>query len=102
MWRISTVVSGVVTAGLVAGTAGAEVACGDHQDIAKRLASEYGEVRHGAGLVDSGRIIEIFVSPKQGSWTILVTHSEGPTCVVAAGEAWENIPLRSFKSEISS
>jgi hypothetical protein len=86
----------------VAGTAGAEVACGDHQDIAKRLASEYGEVRHGAGLVDSGRIIEIFVSPKQGSWTILVTHSEGPTCVVAAGEAWENIPLRSFKSEISS
>lgn len=102
MWRILTVVTAVVTAGLMAGTAGAEVACGDHQEIARRLASEYGEVRHGAGLVDSGRIIEIFVSPKQGSWTILVTHSEGPTCVIAAGEAWENIPIRSLRPGISS
>lgn len=102
MWRILTVVTGLATAGLVSGAAGAEVACGNHQEIAKRLASEYGEVRQGAGLVDSGRIIEIFVSPEQGSWTILVTHSEGPTCVVAAGEAWQNVPVRSLKPGISS
>ncbi len=29
----------------------------------------------------------------KGTWSLLVTHPNGQSCLVAAGEAWENLPL---------
>jgi hypothetical protein len=31
------------------------------------------------------------VSPK-GTWTILVTGTDGKACIVAAGQNWETLP----------
>jgi hypothetical protein len=35
-------------------------------------------------------VIEIFTSAS-GSWTIVVTRPDGQTCLVASGQAWEDI-----------
>jgi hypothetical protein len=43
------------------------------------------------GLVSNGAVLEVLTSDK-GSWTIIVTRPDGTSCVVAAGEAWENLP----------
>ena len=42
------------------------------------------------GLVSNGSILEVLAS-KDGSWTISVTRPDGMSCVVAAGEAWEDM-----------
>jgi len=104
MLRAMAMLVGITaTAGLATtGGAAAEPLCGDRDMIAERLASEYGEVRHGAGMVGHGRIMEIFISPERGSWTILITHAGGPTCVVAAGESWEVVPVSGVEPGIRS
>lgn len=66
--------------------------CGDRQTIIDRLQERYGEVRSGAGLTQSNGILEIFTSVETGSWTILITMPSGQSCLVAAGEYWEQGP----------
>jgi hypothetical protein len=36
-------------------------------------------------------VIELFVSV-QGSWTMTSTNTQGLTCVIALGEAWQTAP----------
>ena len=43
------------------------------------------------GTVNEDRYMQLFVSP-QGSWTILVTKTDGQACIVAAGQNWEKLP----------
>lgn len=96
MHRAVSLFAGIVAAVVLTAT-GAQAAlqpvCGGHDEIARQLAEEFGEVHHGSGTVGEGRVMEIFISPERGSWTILMTDTGGPTCVVAAGEAWEIIPI---------
>ena len=63
--------------------------CGDHTEIISHLDSLYAEARAGFGLLDDGRMVEIFTS-KRGTWTLLVTVPGGATCLVATGEAWQS------------
>ena len=68
--------------------------CGDHMEITSRLGKTYGESRAGFGLLDDGRMVEIFTS-RQGTWSMLVTAPGGVTCLVASGEAWQIPPVAS-------
>ena len=44
------------------------------------------------GLGADGQVTEVFVSEAR-EWSIVVTHPSGLSCVVASGEAWEQIPI---------
>ena len=44
------------------------------------------------GLTSTGKVMELLTS-SAGSWTILVTMPGGPTCVIAAGESWEELAV---------
>jgi len=74
---------------LAAAPAFANTACNDHAVITERLATSYGESRHAMGLGRNNTMIEVYSSEESGSWTILVTRPGGPTCMVAAGEAFQ-------------
>ena len=89
MLRIATALGAVFATIALAGVpAAAQTACGDHNQITDRLATNYSESRVGYGLDGDGRMVELFASG-QGSWTILVTFPDGRTCLMAAGEDWE-------------
>ncbi len=45
------------------------------------------------GLASNGAVIEVLASPS-GSFTIILTQPNGLSCVMAAGENWENLPKR--------
>ena len=67
-------------------------ACAAHDDVTTRLGESYQEKQQAFGLIGEKAIVELFVSAK-GSWTIIVTGTDGNTCILAAGEGWESIPV---------
>jgi hypothetical protein len=73
------------------GEASAATSCGNHDDVAKALTSNYDETRHIMGVVSDQMVMEIYISPK-GTWTVLVTDTSGTTCITASGEDWQNLP----------
>ncbi len=69
----------------------AQSVCGERTKFLKHLSSGYSETPVAMGLVSNGSILEVLAS-KDGSWTIIVTRPNGISCVVAAGEACEEMP----------
>lgn len=63
--------------------------CGPHEAVMTRLAEGYGETRQAIALGADNTVIEIYASLETGTWTITVTAPGGPTCLVAAGEAFQ-------------
>ena len=53
-----------------------------------QLQQSHGETAKGLGLGNRGQsVIELFVS-ETGSWTILITRTNGLSCIAASGENW--------------
>lgn len=81
----------IVAAGQAAPALGQAV-CGDRADILANLEGAYLEMPRAIALTSDGAVLEIVASPT-GSWTMLITYPNRPTCLMAAGEAWESVPL---------
>ena len=65
--------------------------CAARETVIQRLADRYGETRQAIGLARQGAVIEMFASETSGSWTITVTMPNGTTCLVASGQAYEEL-----------
>ena len=63
--------------------------CAHRDTVVGNLASKYGETRQSVGLTDAG-MVETFASAS-GSWSITVTTPNMMTCMVASGQAWEQL-----------
>ncbi len=80
--KVSLVASLLVLAGA------AQARCLPHEEAIARLQRDYGETAHGLGLGNRGQsVMELFTS-KTGSWTILITRTDGLSCIAASGENW--------------
>ena len=67
------------------------VQCAKHDQLVGMLSKKYSESPIAMGTVNEDRYMQLFVS-QQGSWTILVTKTDGQACIVAAGQNWEKVP----------
>jgi hypothetical protein len=56
--------------------------CGDRAEIIAKLAESYDETASATALN----------SARTGTWTILATGPNGPTCIVSMGEMWTFVP----------
>lgn len=65
--------------------------CGPRELVVTRLAEGYGETRQSMGLGANNAVIEVFASDESGTWTIIVTTPNGMTCLVASGQAFEEL-----------
>jgi len=68
--------------------------CAKREAVVSRLAQAYGETRQSIGLAANNAVIEVFASDETGTWTITVTTSDGRTCLVASGQAFEEMAER--------
>ena len=68
----------------------AGIPCGKRGYYLEQLADKYKEVPVSMGLVANGSVLEV-VKSEAGTWTIMITNAKGVTCLIAAGENWENI-----------
>ena len=65
--------------------------CADRAQVVNRLADGYGETRQSMGLGRNNTVVEVFASDETGSWTITVTLPNGLTCLLASGQAYEEM-----------
>jgi len=77
----------------MAAPAAAQTMCGDRAAVVASLEKTYFEAPVSMGLVNNGAVIEILALPS-GSFTIILTRPDGLSCVMAAGENWEDLPKR--------
>jgi hypothetical protein len=68
--------------------------CADRNNVVDTLDSQYKESPRAIGLVSKEAVLEVFVS-ESGTWTVVVTDPQGMSCVLAAGQSWEEIRVAS-------
>jgi hypothetical protein len=71
--------------------------CGQRTTVLDYLSAKYSEKPIAMGVAANGGLIEVLTSLEGSTFTIIVTMPEGETCMVAAGESWENLPSEIFK-----
>lgn len=81
----------VLSFGAVGANAQGARNCGPREAIVDRLAASYGETRQSMGLGANNAVVEVFASSETGTWTITVTTPNGMTCLVASGQAFEEL-----------
>lgn len=59
--------------------------CADTQEMYSVMKDRYGEERKSLGTTN-GNIIEMWANEDIGSWTVLITNPNGVSCMLAAGQ----------------
>lgn len=67
--------------------------CTERSEVLGHLATKYSEAPVAMGLANNGGIIEVLSSGSGTSWTIIITMPNGVSCMLAAGESWESLPV---------
>lgn len=74
--------------------------CGERSAMLDKTFRDYGETQAGAGIsgylygIDAGNatlLVELWRSPETGTWTIVLTGPTGKACVLATGQAWDDV-----------
>lgn len=72
--------------------------CGERSAIVKGLKEKYKEVHLFVGVSDDNNVIhEVFLSSK-GSWTMMVSYTNGKTCLIGSGKYSFYWHLKGIKS----
>lgn len=72
--------------------ASAQQACPPREEVIDLLEGKYGEQAIGRGLsLDGKGLAELFVNEETGTWSIVVTDTNGRSCIVGGGEAWQKL-----------
>jgi type IV secretory pathway VirB2 component (pilin) len=69
----------------------AQPVCGAHEAVITTLSGKFAEKPVSMGLANNGTVVEVLSSP-DGSWTIVMTAPNGLTCLLAAGDYWQEVP----------
>lgn len=64
------------------------IVCGEHGQVVAELARAFNEVPISTGLSSNGAMVEVFAS-EAGTFTIVVTHVSGLSCLLQSGTDWE-------------
>ena len=63
--------------------------CAARDAVIQKLHDRFGEELRSLGLHQADGIVEVYSSEATGSWTILMTRPDGMSCLIAAGQLWE-------------
>ncbi len=93
MTTFSLLVRAATALTLLAGTPRAQAedrqACANRTQVVQRLEQRFGETLKSIGLHRDDAVVEVYSSEATGTWTILLTRTDGISCLLAAGQRWE-------------
>jgi hypothetical protein len=91
MSRIAFMTAAAVATLTFAGAAvAATPVCSARNDILAKLANAYHEQPASVALTSDGHLLEVLKSDNAKTWSILLTAPNGVSCLVAAGESWQD------------
>ncbi len=82
--------------------ASAQQNCAPREAVVERLSGKYSERLAGGGLQNADTLLEVWASDTTGSFTILITHANGMSCVVSSGHNWNTVVAATAPSDSSS
>ena len=62
--------------------------CAPREIVLERLNDMFSESRRSI-MVTGGQIVEIFANLESGSWSLIMTRPDGITCMIGAGNSYE-------------
>ncbi|HUL07974.1 MAG TPA: hypothetical protein VLV76_16760 [Candidatus Acidoferrum sp.] len=65
-------------------------ACGPHTEVIKTLGDRFHETQSATALTSVGTLLEVLTAKDGSTWTIIVSRPDGLSCVVAAGQNWQD------------
>ena len=74
-----------------AGSPIAEVVCAPRDEMVARLTRQMGSTMAASGIRDGEAVIEVWTAPS-GDWTLVQTYTDGRSCILAMGAAWDMPP----------
>lgn len=96
MWKSVTL--GLALA-LIAGTAWAQPQCDNRDKVLSLLSEKYKESPVAIGVTNNGGLVEVLSTNEGTTWSIIVTNTEGLSCLVAAGEGWRALEQVALDNE---
>jgi len=64
--------------------------CSARSDVLSKLASKYHEQPSSVALTSDGQLLEVLKSDNDATWSIIITTPKGVSCLVTAGESWQD------------
>ena len=74
--------------------------CASRERVVGMLASNFRERPAAIGMVDRNAVVEIFVSREQDTWTIVASDPDGNSCIISAGEGWQQTPAETVEEQV--
>lgn len=74
--------------------------CGPTEAVKQRLKSKYDEVIIFRGIQDSNSAVELFVSLDNDTFSILITNSNGVSCLVSSGNTFDFTTKEEEKNDV--
>ncbi len=68
--------------------------CDDSTRLEHQLLSVHGATKLGRGMRGPDALLEIWITPNNGDWTLVQSYANGTSCIVAIGENWEDTITR--------
>lgn len=100
MYKIFMTLSLGLAGAIIAQSAHAQGSnCADRTSIVAQLEKKYGETAQSVGLGRDNGVLEMFASTETGTWTIILTKPSGMTCLMAAGEAFQDLDGKTKKTD---
>jgi len=81
--------------------AAAQPVCTARSAILAKLAHDFQEQPASAALTNDGHLLEVLKSDNDATWSMLITAPSGTSCLVAAGEDWQDKSSPDKASSIS-
>jgi hypothetical protein len=74
--------------------------CSDRGDVLSQLEEKYRETPHAIGVENHGGLIEVLTAPDGATWTIILSLPNGKSCLLAAGEEWQDVKQKASGKQI--
>ena len=68
----------------------AQANCGPREKILEAAILQYKELPTARAVTAGNRLLEVLTSPDGETWTVIISHPNGMSCIMATGEGWEN------------
>ncbi len=86
-----------VSLGLLLQTAGpvrAQPVCMPHDDLRGELHNQFAEAPTAGAIANNGALVQLFANRDRSSWTLVMTRPAGISCILVAGEEWNDLRKR--------